>query len=196
MRDKRFIHKKNRDNSLKMLKHVIDILNKHKIEYYLDFGTLLGAMRDNALIPWDDDLDISLVHQEDYSKIENILNKIREEYNYRNYLLTIQQPVSFTSSNSFRIAKLRSNMFWKFGRGKTTLDIFFKYKYKEQLYWISNEEINRVPANFLNQGLMEIDFYNIRCKVPVNFDAYLTSRYGNWRVEDKTWTEAISITKV
>ena len=39
---------------------IIKILNKFKIKYWIDQGTLLGIVRDNQLIPWDPDIDIAI----------------------------------------------------------------------------------------------------------------------------------------
>ena len=43
-----------------MLKDVHELLTLKKIPYWADFGTMLGAIRHKGIIPWDDDMDISI----------------------------------------------------------------------------------------------------------------------------------------
>ena len=46
------------DTQLELTDFLHNFCQKHHLKYYLAFGSLLGAVRHNGFIPWDDDMDV------------------------------------------------------------------------------------------------------------------------------------------
>ena len=64
----------------RLLTEVDRICRKHGITYYLWAGTLLGAVRHNDFIPWDDDVDLAFPRKE-YDKFLSIAKEeLGEEF--------------------------------------------------------------------------------------------------------------------
>ncbi|MFA3783646.1 phosphorylcholine transferase LicD [Melioribacteraceae bacterium 4301-Me] len=88
---------------LNLLLLVDKLCKENKLNYWIDGGTLLGAVRHNGFIPWDDDIDICLP-KNDYDKLIFLLN------NYSNksdkYLLYFHDEKFLTWHDCFGTSSL------------------------------------------------------------------------------------------
>ena len=60
--------------SVEMMSIIVDIFERHGIDYILAHGTLLGLIRHNDFIPWDDDCDL-FVFEWDYARAIELLRR-------------------------------------------------------------------------------------------------------------------------
>ena len=70
---------------IKILDYVDEFCKNNSINYWLDCGTLLGAIRHKGYIPWDDDIDIGML-RDDYEKFMKLFNKYNDsQYKFHCY---------------------------------------------------------------------------------------------------------------
>lgn len=63
---------------LDLLAEAMRVMDKYSIKYYAIGGTLLGAVRHQGFIPWDDDIDIA-IPRDDYERFRAVAKK---EFNH------------------------------------------------------------------------------------------------------------------
>ncbi len=59
---------------IEVLCEIDKVCKKHNIQYFADWGTLLGTVRHKGFIPWDDDMDITMKRQ-DYIRFCEVAQK-------------------------------------------------------------------------------------------------------------------------
>ena len=69
---------------LEILKEVKRICEEHQITYYLSSGTLLGAVRHQGFIPWDDDIDIEMPYPDYLRFIKIAQSALGKDYYLQN----------------------------------------------------------------------------------------------------------------
>ena len=114
------------------------ICSKYQLTYWLDYGTLLGAVRHKGFIPWDDDLDVSMP-REDYEKFLQVATKeLGTSYFLQNKTTDKDIFIHFSKIrdiNSFFVEKHEVNK---------------KISYKQGIY-IDIFPINYIDSSFINR---------------------------------------------
>jgi len=166
--------------ALKMLKEVTDLLDDNNIEYWLEGGTLLGVIRENRLLPWDNDMDIS-IDEKYYDKLVQVIEKSIYRVRFREFT---EDNIPFAKGVK-RIVKITNKKLFFF-KGDVTLEIFIKFKNKENTYWQVGQKRKFVPSYFY-ENTIKYNFDNKEYLVPKLYDEYLTYRYGDWKTPVKEW---------
>lgn len=82
-----------------MLSFFHDLCEKYDLRYYIISGTMLGAVRHEGFIPWDDDIDVGMPRS-DYEK----LRRITKNLDIKKY--KVEFPLENNDDYTYLIAKM------------------------------------------------------------------------------------------
>ncbi|MBE5792269.1 MAG: LicD family protein [Clostridiales bacterium] len=95
---------------LEILKEFIRICDKLKVKYYLLGGTLLGAVRHQGFIPWDDDIDVGM-SREDYELfLKEGQKHLPEHYFLQTHHTDPEWPANFAKIRDSRTTFIESSV--------------------------------------------------------------------------------------
>jgi hypothetical protein len=157
----------NMTNAEILLKEAKQILDQLGLAFFLRHGTCLGAVRDKAFIPWDDDLDIgSIIGMHGLS--EELVRNAADEF--KNQGFTVKVKVN-----------------------ELNLSVDMK-KYDTQLDWTCYRIIDgsiyqwpvvKIPVS-LHENLKQINFLDTKFMVPNPPEEYFRLKYGpGWKTPQK-----------
>ena len=73
------------DLCLEIMIFLDNICKKYDIEYWLDYGSLLGPVRHGGFLPWDDDFDLGML-KHNFDKLMEVTKKEIKENDLEGYL--------------------------------------------------------------------------------------------------------------
>lgn len=143
--------------SFQILREFDRICRKYNIEYWLDSGTLLGAVRHKGFIPWDDDIDVCIA-KKDEKKLCEVLKK---ELPY--YLFLTNEPVK-KGEEKLKFYKIRD----RYSSSYETLE-----EERQTGIWIDIFIMNEIKSNKLISYLIKNCPTNIENKEDKNIKKYV-----------------------
>lgn len=184
--EKYFITKKQSDVLYRSLKFLHDTFVKYKITYFMAFGTLLGAVRHQGLIPHDDDGDVCVL-QKNVPKLRKLIPYF-EKHGY------ILEETREKDSECYDIKDSCTWFFSKDDKHALGIDIFIvkpskdgkRYSYADP-YWESAESGGGVTCYFDTEllfPLLPIRMGNFYMYSPHNAIHHLNRCYGpDWNAK-------------
>ena len=173
-------------NGLKVLKDISDLLEREKIQYWLDGGTLLGVVRDSKLINGDVDIDIGILIEDAEFLYSCLLNS---QYN-------ICYFYEDSKSNKCIIRAEKYNVGVDFEIFKNNNRGYYRDSPRPLPRNIENINSNKLAVlryefdNDLINNLLPINFLGVKLIIPKNYDMYLSVYYYDWRTREKLWAYA------
>lgn len=122
---------------LDMLKQLVRIFHDNNIQYYMIGGTILGALRHEGYIPWDDDIDLA-IPRDDYDRFLKIADSLLPE----NLKLRTYQDDSYHHYYFARVVDTR----YKILRQGSL-------KEREEELWIDLFPLDGLPRNTILQSI-------------------------------------------
>lgn len=170
----------------KMLRHAAEILESENIPYVLEAGTLLGIIREDRLLPWDNDLDITITS----CQAKKLLS-CQWKFWLKGYYTSVRKFKKDTGpfkKGTFRILKIRTTKFLFF-KDVSLMDIFIKELIDQDYFWTVGERepvLKSAPRRFYEKFTRHI-FRGKSYSVPEDYIGYLEYHYGDWKTPKKDW---------
>ena len=160
--------------AIELLKETVTFLDEFGVDYFIISGTLLGLIRHNDFIPWDDDIDLIVDSSCIIEKLPEIMSKYDHKINFikNGYIIKTCFPDRDKNLDYLKwtkyLLKPDKLYYWPF------IDLFFYEKKKDYIHFFNKKwDIN----DFF--PLKKVLFNNILVSIPNKPHIFLSSNYGS-----------------
>lgn len=164
------MHQKIADNYYEMLFRFSLINKQLKLKYWLEGGTLIGAIREGAILSWDKDVDVSMLESDRKIlwKNQNLIKKFGLKTNYSDSIYRIDFKNVYMDIFSYQLKNgLYQEVNWR-NRARWPRS-YYKPK---QLFPLKNAKLG---------PLIQL--------VPNLSENFLEQAYGNWHIVPKKFSK-------
>lgn len=179
--------------AVKFMHENVKVMNESGIDFWIEGGTLLGALRDKKLIPWDHDLDFGMKYTTE-EQMKRLIRKLRRHFYVS--VRSFPKTSKIWQLGKYRVLKIfpRKNFIFK---EDLCLDLFVYYEGKlpdsnEVVYKYVVWDRNAYHRKEFLDNIESIEFYGGEVPVPGNPEKFIEVKYGeNWRTPIKEWNVAL-----
>lgn len=186
---------------------IVTFLTRHGIDYWLDQGSLLGVVRDGALLPWDKDIDIA-VWEDGFERLLGLRRELRrlgyyvEVHAAHDTLFLSKRHGYFIEICRHRVdgdrvvrlgaAPRNSSSERRLKRwiARIPHPLFVRFRHFARKYLGKPPLTFQTPIELLSE-FDTVRFLGLDVPVPGNAEAYLAFKYGeDWRTPKREWDVA------
>ena len=167
------------------------VFKELEVDFWLEFGTLLGAIREKSFIAHDLDIDIGMFMEDFDEKNEKIFNK----YGFKKVKMFLVDNGEYAREETYEYKGVGIDIFYFHRRDNEILTHTFapekgksRYKTIEEKGGLLVREL-RYPYS----GFMHIEFLGKKFLAPSNLHEHLTASYGeNYMIKDPNYSNEIA----
>ena len=164
-------------------RHVFRVLESHGIRYWLEGGSLLGAVRQADIVPWDFDIDIG-IYKDDMSKLdyfEKCHNKPYEDDD--GFVWEKAREGDFYRVQYSNINRLHVDIFPFYEKnGVMTKSTWFK----------THRQDTEFPVHYL-KPLTKLQFLGVEASVPNHWREFLELKFGKGVIENPKYPDTSNV---
>ena len=164
-------HVINKDTAFENLKIIHKVLSNKNIFWEVSWGTLIGIVRDNDFIDWDEDVDIVILEE--------------EEEDFKTALWELQDC-------GFELIRYERGGLYSISKNGEYTDFYVLRKASSEIRYTLD------GGFFLEKHLVEssiIDFKGLSLRIPKDYDDFLTFYYGDWQTPVQYYFTDLSLLK-
>lgn len=152
---------------------------QHKVHLVADFGTLLGLIRNQDILAWDDDIDFAAIPSEQMAVLELLQCFIKQQSSQQQWHLT--QLVDLQQNIASYTLSLKDPSYQPFD-----ISICFRHIENNKSVHLASLGLWYAPATHF-ENTEQIEWCGTSVQVPSNATEYLAFVYGDdWQQEKKT----------
>ena len=202
----------NEKDAIRSIKFIDRVFKENNIPYWVDYGTLLGAIRDKKFIPWDTDIEFYMFYKKDEDRLR-IIEAIKKEGLKFSVDMSVRQGVTFKHNDGYihmgfgwfrrtigttilskicyHLPKFIRKWFMDFTHrhySNSKREFIRPYSGKKrESHKISCMVRSWLPIFFCGK-LKEVPFYDFKISVPGKAEDLLYFRYGkDWKTPKKVY---------
>ncbi|MCY1516447.1 LicD family protein [compost metagenome] len=173
---KPFEHGKTKEFAGDLIAYLTKLADERGITLYLDYGTLLGMTRENDIIEWDDDIDLS-INQNDVEPFRQLLLENRENLLHADSLKWTARCQQDEDGNIWNFNLYFTNKA-NFKFHEFDIGIGVNGVYGDRSVCMRGRYLARPLMHFENYDI--IQFKDNELKAPFHHIAYLNFVYNDW----------------
>lgn len=169
----------------KLLEKTASVLEENNIRYWLESGTLLGAIRENGLFDWHPGIDIGIAAS-DLTRFMELEQKFFPFLRFKKKgNLSQRKWIDVDTARIKLVPALQRSV-----NSGTCVNITPKTLKNGYCRWVDHRSCKEVPSRYFKR-LGKIRLYGREYPVPADAQEYLSARYGDWKKPNPYWFSRI-----